>query len=109
MPAPLRFHSGPPPTWPQETRGCTYSFPGPVRLPQMAGPAEQTAEGSRRLSCSGQIYGVGLKANAEVAPNLRATSEDTLLSGPSGPTSGIAGSSSRDGPHQGQSLFRSHP
>ncbi|KAJ1079411.1 hypothetical protein K5549_021963 [Capra hircus] len=109
MPAPLRSHSGPPPTWPQETRGCTYSFPGPVRLPQMAGPAEQTAEGSRRLSCSGQIYGVGLKANAEVAPNLRATSEDTLLSGPSGPTSGIAGSSSRDGPHQGQSLFRSHP
>ncbi|KAM7239689.1 hypothetical protein CapIbe_009184 [Capra ibex] len=109
MPAPLRFHSGPPPTWPQETRGCTYSFPGPVRLPQTAGPAEQTAEGSRRLSCSGQIYGVGLKANAEVAPNLRATSEDTLLSGPSGPTSGIAGSSSRDGPHQGQSLLRSHP
>ncbi|XDA78301.1 hypothetical protein R6Z07F_008401 [Ovis aries] len=109
MPAPLRFHSGPPPAWPQETRGCTYSFPGPVRLPQTAGPAEQTAEGSRRLSCSGQIYGVGLKANTEVAPNLRATSEDTLLSGPSGPTSGIAGSSSRDGPHQGQSLLRSHP
>ncbi|CAN0540377.1 unnamed protein product [Rangifer tarandus platyrhynchus] len=78
MPAPLRFHSGPPPAWLQEMRVCTYSYPQPTGLPQTAGPTQQTAEGSRRLSCSGQIHGPGLEANAEVAPNFRATSEDTL-------------------------------
>ncbi|XP_055291885.1 spectrin beta chain, non-erythrocytic 5 [Moschus berezovskii] len=78
MPAPLRFHSGPPLAWLQETRVCTHSYLQPVRLPQMAGPAQQTAGGSRRLSYSGQIHGLGLEANAEVAPNLRATSEGTL-------------------------------
>lgn len=109
MPAPLRLHSGTPPVWLQETQVCTYSFPQPVRLPQTAGLAEQTAEGSHRLSCSGQIHGLGLEAKAELAPSLRATSEDTLLSGRSGPTSGTAGSSSRDGPHRGQSLLKSHP
>ncbi|XP_061286842.1 spectrin beta chain, non-erythrocytic 5 isoform X2 [Bos javanicus] len=109
MPAPLRLHSGTPPAWLQETQVCTYSFPQPVRLPQTAGLAEQTAEGSHRLSCSGQIHGLGLEAKAELAPSLRATSEDTLLSGRSGPTSGTAGSSSRDGPHRGQSLLKSHP
>ncbi|XP_043327488.1 spectrin beta chain, non-erythrocytic 5 [Cervus canadensis] len=78
MPAPLRFHGGPPPAWLQAMRVCAHSYPQPTGLPQTAGPAQQTAEGSRRRSCSGQIHGPGLEANAEVAPNFRATSEDTL-------------------------------
>lgn len=74
-------------------------------------PVEETARGSRRLSCSGQTHGLGPEANLQVAPNLRATSEDTLKGTrrPSYQTPGTNIWNRRlgDRPHQGPSLLKS--
>ncbi|KAF5925525.1 hypothetical protein HPG69_001972 [Diceros bicornis minor] len=80
MAAPLRFHSCPPPgasaTWAPPS-SLRERRPQPLESPQRAGLAEKTVQGSHRLSCSGQTQGPGPEVNPEVAPNLRAKSEDT--------------------------------
>ncbi|XP_019500408.1 PREDICTED: spectrin beta chain, non-erythrocytic 5 [Hipposideros armiger] len=75
--APLRFHGCPLPSSLRETHVSIDSHPQPLALPQMASPAEETAQGSQPPFLPGSTRGVGPDVNPEVAPNLRATSENT--------------------------------
>lgn len=53
-----RFHGCPLPFPLKGMQTCTGPQQ-PVELPQTAGPAKETAQGSRRLSCPGQSHGKG--------------------------------------------------
>lgn len=54
-----QFYSCPPPSSLREMHVGSDSHSQPLEPPEMAGPAEDTAQGSRHLSCSGQTQGEG--------------------------------------------------